>query len=1016
MPKAIDINELNPNILERGKAFFSSVKEEKLSLFNKARWTGEVMEWCMKNEEFKVQLLRFVDVFPYLNDGEQLTSHIQEYFGKDGDVPAVLRLGAKGAGLMNAIGMGAIGGAVLNKAIRYNIEDMAKQFIIGQKTDEAVKSLTKLRQDGFAFIVDVLGEATVSQEEAEHHIQIYMELIDDLAKEEKKWKPLTAQGLSAEKSELDFGHSPKVHITVKPTSFYSQTKPVDFENSVQGILAGMERVYEKVVANGFCMAIDMESTKYKDITIEVFKRLREHPKFRRYPHLGIVLQAYLRDTEKDIDALVTWSRKENLPFSIRLVKGAYWDFETVSAKQNGWSVPVWTLKSETDANYEKLALKILENSDLIYFGCASHNIRTLCAVMEFAEKMGVPRNRYEFQVLYGMAEPVRKGLLKLAGNVRLYCPYGNMISGMAYLVRRLLENTANASFLRQSFADGVDIHQLLQDPAKQAAQERALLNQRTQKKSTDLSPFQNEPPIDFTLKSEREVFAQAIQKVRQKLGKKYPLYIDGKEVMTEDFIPSLNPADPDEVIGHIAQAGVKEVDQAITAAKKAFPIWRTTAPEKRAEYLMKAAAIARRRSRELSAWQVLEVGKQWDQADADVGEAIDFLEYYARQMISLGKPQRHGNLPGEVNLHMYEPKGIAAVIAPWNFPLAIACGMCAAAIVAGNPVVFKPSGVSSIIGYNLVEIFKEAGLPNGVFNYVPGRGSVIGDHLIDHPDISLIAFTGSMEIGLRILERAGKTYWEKGQKNVKKVISEMGGKNAIIVDDDADLDEVIPGVLYSAFGFQGQKCSACSRVIVLEGIYDKFIARIKEAASMLKIGRSEDPTYFMGPVVDAAAQKNVLKYQEIARQEGHIVYESPVPAKGFYAPMMIVDGITPSHRVAQEEVFGPLLAVMKAKDFDQALEWANSTKFALTGAIYSRQPSHLERAKKEFIVGNLYLNRGSTGAMVGRQAFGGAKMSGVGTKAGGPDYLLHFMDPRTITENTMRRGFTPLREDDDFVI
>jgi RHH-type proline utilization regulon transcriptional repressor/proline dehydrogenase/delta 1-pyrroline-5-carboxylate dehydrogenase len=273
-----------------------------------------------------------------------------------------------------------------------------------------------------------------------------------------------------------------------------------------------------------------------------------------------------------------------------------------------------------------------------------------------------------------------------------------------------------------------------------------------------------------------------------------------------------------------------------------------------------------------------------------------------------------------------------------------------------------------------------------------------------------------MEVGLRIIERAGKTYWEKGQKNVKKVICEMGGKNAVIVDDDADMDEAILNVLSSAFGFQGQKCSACSRVIVLEGVYEKFVSRMVSAAETLKIGPSEDPANYMGPVVDSSAQKNILKYQEIARQEGKVLYQSNVPSKGFYAPMMIVEGITPQHRIAQEEVFGPVLAVMKVKNFDQALEWANSTKFALTGAVYSRCPSHLEKAKKEFTVGNLYLNRGSTGAMVGRQAFGGARMSGAGTKAGGPDYLLHFMDPRTVTENTMRRGFTPIQEDDDFVL
>jgi len=363
---------------------------------------------------------------------------------------------------------------------------------------------------------------------------------------------------------------------------------------------------------------------------------------------------------------------------------------------------------------------------------------------------------------------------------------------------------------------------------------------------------------------------------------------------------------------------------------------------------------------------------------------------------------------------MYQPKGIAAVIAPWNFPLAISCGMSSAAIVAGNPVLYKPAGPSSVIGFTLSEIFRKAGLPAGVFNYVPGRGSVMGDYLVEHPDIALIAFTGSMEVGHRIISKASVVH--PGQKQIKKVIAELGGKNAIIIDDDADLDEAIREVLHSAFAFQGQKCSACSRVIVVEPIYAKFIERLVEGAKSLAIGPAEDPTYFMGPVVDDKAQQNVLKYIDIAKNEGKTLYSSPVPASGYYAPLTIVDGITPEHRIAQEEVFGPILAVMKVKNFDQAIEWANSTRYSLTGALFSRSPKHLEKAREQFNVGNLYLNRGSTGALVERHPFGGFNMSGIGSKAGGPDYLLQFMDPRLVCENTMRRGFAPIEEDDDWII
>ncbi|HEX9078994.1 MAG TPA: aldehyde dehydrogenase family protein, partial [Desulfuromonadaceae bacterium] len=404
--------------------------------------------------------------------------------------------------------------------------------------------------------------------------------------------------------------------------------------------------------------------------------------------------------------------------------------------------------------------------------------------------------------------------------------------------------------------------------------------------------------------------------------------------------------------------------------------------------------------------QVLEIGKQWDQAHADVAEAIDFLEYYGREMIRLGEHRRLGEAPAEINHYLYEPRGVAAVIAPWNFPLAISTGMTAAAIVTGNPVVYKPSSLTPIIGHQLVEVFRLAGLPEGVFNYVPGRSGVMGDFLVDHPDIALIAFTGSMEVGLRIIERAARVH--PGQHHVKRVITEMGGKNAIIIDADADLDEAVGQVLSSAFGFQGQKCSACSRVIVLDAIHDRFVERLIGAARAWRIGPAEDPAFSMGAVADGDAQRKIMEYIAIGEREGRLLYRSDVPVgEGYWVPLTIIGDITPGNRLAQEEVFGPVLAVMRVRDFDQAIQWANATRYALTGGLFSRSPRNIEHARRAFRVGNLYINRGVTGALVERQPFGGAAMSGAGTKAGGPDYLRHFMDPRVVTENTMRRGFAP---------
>ncbi len=995
----------NQKTIQRGKEMFSSISGEKPSLFNKAAWMGKVMDWSMRNDQFKVQIFRFVDAFPSLTTPKLLTDHITEYFGEEKDMPAFLSTGAKVAGML-----GSFGGNVLNKVISGNIHEMAKQFIVGENTTDAVKNIVKLRKEGFAAVVDVLGEATLSHMEAEEYVATYLEVLDAMEKEQNSW---TALGLKTADSP-DWGHAPKINVAIKPTATFCLANPQDFEGSVVGILEQARKICKRAVEMGAFFCIDMESYKHKDITIEVYRRLKLE--FKDYPHIGIVLQAYLKDAEKDTKDLIAWAREHQTAISIRLVKGAYWDYEVVRAKQMGWEIPVWSIKAESDACFERIAEMVLSNSDICHFACASHNVRTISAVMELAKDLKVDDSRYEFQVLYGMAEPVRRGILRIAGRVRLYCPYGDMVPGMGYLVRRLLENTANESFLRQSFVEEASLEKLLEDPHVTAERERAKreASRKAAPQAEGFGPFRNEPMVDFTREDMRRIFPAEIAKIRAShMGKTYPLYINGKDVEVADKIPTLNPAKPSEVLGQVCQGGIAEVDMAIKAAEEAFPSWRDTPPVERAKYMVKAAAIARRRQYELSAWQVLEVGKQWDQAQGDVAEGIDFMEYYAREMERLATPRRMGNAPGELNHYIYEPKGIAAVIAPWNFPFAISMGMASAAIVTGNPVIYKPANLTGIIGHQLVEIFREAGLPDGVFNYVPGRGSVMGDYLVEHPLVSCIAFTGSMEVGLRIVEKAGKT--SATQINVKKVISEMGGKNAIIVDDDADLDEVVPHVLYSAFAFQGQKCSACSRLIITDTIYDKAVERIVEGAKALLVGPAEDCTYAMGAVADAAALKNVQEYIAIAESEGNLLYKSPIPeGEGYFAPITIVDGVKPEHRIAQEEVFGPVLAIMRAKDFDEAIELGNSTRFALTGGVFSRSPKNLEKARKNFRVGNLYINRNNTGALVERQPFGGAKMSGVGTKAGGPDYLLHFMDPRVITENTMRRGFAPVEEDDDW--
>ena len=985
-------NTLDNDLISLGKAFFEAISGEKPSLFNKDWWTGKILDWAMNNEHFKIQLFHFVDVLPTLNTDESLLRHIEEYFGGDDqDIPTVLKWGAKHAGIG-----GKFTAKLLAHSFRKNIETMARQFIIGQKLDEASKTLKNLRRQGFATTIDILGEASISEQEALACQKQYSDLLDRLATDAPSWKQI-----SSESSAFDWQDSPRINISVKPTSLYSQAHPVDFQNSVNAICQRFLPLIEKAKKINAFIYIDMEQHLYKDITLAVYRQLRKT--YSDYPYLGVVMQTYLRETEQDLKDMIRWAKDQTLPISIRLVKGAYWDYETIIARQQGLAVPVFQIKAESDAAFERCSKFILDNHDICHFACASHNIRSIAAVISSARQLAVPENRYEFQVLYGMAGPVRRALLTIAKRVRLYCPYGELLPGMGYLVRRLLENTANESFLRQSFVEERDINDLLVDPSLNLPRESFETDTQT---TACTSPFHNEPFPDFTKAALRFRFQEAISSVRSQCGKTYPLLINGKKVVTADIDKSYNPAKPTETIGEICQSSVKDVDQSLVYAKDSSESWRNTPPEQRAGYLENAAQIMRTQHLELAALQVLEVGKQWEQAYMDVAEAIDFLLYYGQEIIRLNTDRHIINPLAEENSYSYRPKGVAAVIAPWNFPLAISCGMTAAALAAGNCVLYKPSGLAPVTGFKLAEILIEAGIPPGVFHFIPGRGSEIGDYLVEHKDVHIIAFTGSAEVGLRIVERS--SHLNTSQYHVKKVIAEMGGKNAIIIDDDADLDQAVPQVLASAFSYQGQKCSACSRVIVVEAAYPKFIDRLVEAARSLTIGPAEDPAFFMGPVVDTAAQQKIMQYIELAQAEGTVLLCENVSTEGCYVPLTIVTDIAPTDRLANEEIFGPVLSVIKAKDFTEALSIANATPYALTGGVFSRSPGHLAQARRDFQVGNLYLNRGITGALVYRQPFGGFKLSGLGSKAGGPDYLLQFMDPVVVTENTMRRGFAKM--------
>lgn len=512
-----------------------------------------------------------------------------------------------------------------------------------------------------------------------------------------------------------------------------------------------------------------------------------------------------------------------------------------------------------------------------------------------------------------------------------------------------------------------------------------------------LPAFKNEAYRDFSQPENRKAMEQAQATVRKQLGKEYPLRVTGKLLTTPDKIVSVNPSKPSEIVGTHQKATPAMANEAVEAAHAYFEEWASTPAETRVRFLLNAADIIRQRKDEFNAWVVFESGKNWNEAEAEVAEAIDFLEYYGRQMLRFAKPEPLVQVPGEQGQLVYLGLGVGIIVPPWNFPLAILAGMTGAALVAGNTVVIKPSSDTPTIAAKFAEVLAEAGFPEKSFYLLTGSGAAIGDLLIAHPKTRFIAFTGSKEVGLRINELAAKT--QPGQKWIKRVIAEMGGKDAIVVDREADLDSASTGVVQAAFGYQGQKCSACSRAIVDEAIYDEFLEQIRKKASALTVGPADDPQFAMGPVINDGARKSILKYIETGKSEGRVVLGGDTaPGEGHFIQPTIIADIEAKDRLFQEEIFGPVLAVAKARDFDHALELANDSEYGLTGAAYSKNPEKIKKARDKFFVGNLYLNRKCTGAMVGAHPFGGFNMSGTDSKAGGPDYLLQFLQAKSIAE------------------
>ncbi len=977
---------LEPEVRSLARRLAEEGRGERTGAFHLGWWSERMLDWAMAHEEFKTQLFRLVDVLPSCRDDAEVLRHLDEYF--DGvPVPRALDLGIDVAEHV------PLGATVTAAVARRSVRRMARQFIAGSTPTRALPRFGRLWEHGEAATVDLLGEKVVADDEADRYAARLLELLDVLLEGACHWP-------AREVLERDpWGTLPRVNVSVKPTALSPLFGPLTADQGLDAAFDRLRPVLEQARARGATINLDTEHDDVKDLTHELLRRLGA-----AYPdlQLGCVVQAYRTDAFTDLRELLSWSEDVlDVPLQVRLVKGAYWDQERIVAGAAGWPSPVFEDKGETDANYERCARYLIDHAGRVRPALASHNLRSLAYAIAYARAAALDDSAIELQLLYGMAEPVHTALTRMGLRVRVYAPVGELVPGMGYLVRRLLENTSNESFVRQSFVEGRALDELIAPPAVSRDTQPLPTTDRNA-----LDPFTNEPQAEWRRPHPRAQFTRAVQSALDTPSFAAPVLVDGRALECSTEIVSRDPGCPDRVVCRSGAATADHADAAIEAALRSWPAWRDTPWNERAEILFRAADILRSRRGELAALEVVEAGKPIPEADADVCEAIDFCEYYGREALRLASGAPVVQVPGEHNAYGYEPRGLGVVISPWNFPLAIPAGMVTGALVTGNAVLFKPAEQTPGVALRLVEVLHEAGVPPGVLAFLPGVGEEIGAYLVEHPAVSFVVFTGSKAVGLHIIERAA--VHREGQRHVERVVAEMGGKNAVIVDADADLDVAIPAIVHSAFAYAGQKCSAASRVITLPSVFDELVGRLVGAAKVVPVGQSSELGTVCGPLIDAESQTRVRMYRDVARAEGDVVLErDDHPDDGWFVGPTVVVTDQPRGRVATEEIFGPLLAVLRADDWDHALALANDTDYALTGGIFSRSPSRILHGSRVMRAGNVYVNRGITGALVARQPFGGSGLSGVGSKAGGPDYLLQFVEPRSVTENTVRQGFAP---------
>lgn len=964
---------LEPEIRRIGRHIFDLAEHASPSVFTVEYWQQKAMGWLTGNEDLKLRLFRFVEVLPSLQSNEAVARHLKEYLGGgDGDPfnpPEPLNLAVafeKPDGIYASI---------VASAAKFGCGIGAKQFIAGDTPQQAIRTVRKLRAGGNTFTLDVLGETIIADRIARHHQQLYLDLIEHVSRDARSWPDQSMIDIAP------WGRLPKVNISLKLSAIVVAFDPNDPAGTSEAVLDRLRPVLRAARDAGAFVNIDMEHYAVKDLTLDLFKRVLTEPEFRDWPDCGIVIQCYMPEGDPDMAELIRWTRRRDTPISVRLVKGAYWDSETATAERNGWPSPLYKEKWQSDAAYERVGRVMLENCDIIRPAFASHNVRTIAAMLAMEQSMGLPPRTLELQMLTGMGEPLRRALTRMQQRVRVYAPFGDMMTGMAYLTRRLIENTANESFLRQSFGGDTPVDQLLRKPgpsprATPASQQVKFLH--ASQTNIVAKSIQAEPEVNFADPAERDAMLDALTGIRAAFGERYAPIVNNQATKAAEWRPSRNPSSPAEVVGEYAICDASIVDLAAKAARQATAAWATTGVDSRAEFLDRAADALHAARYELMALACFETGKTWREAAGDYLDTVDAFRYYAAEARRLST----GN--GDAR----PTRGVVGVIAPYSFPLSLIGGMTAAALVAGNAVIMKPAVHSTICAARLCRIMIDAGLPAGVLNFVTGPGELTSRALAQHADVDLIAFAGSRHVSDLIREQAQES--ATSHDAAKIVIAEAGGKHAIIVDDDANLDEAVQATIASAFSYSGQKCTACSRVVVLDAIFDAFLEKLKEAAESITPKQADDPAARVGPLIDESGLARYDAALEQLRRAGRLVLaggRTNADSGGYFANPSIVTDLSTDAESAQEAIMAPVLNVLRADTFERAVALANEAPDSRVGGLYSRSLSHIAHAKERFAVATLHVNRKMTLSRIDRQ--------GIGPGTATPDFLSRFCEPMT---------------------